>query len=164
MSGSGTCKDVCRDLGIPCESHDLSSGFDAVDSASFRGLGGFDFVWLHPPYWRMVRYGQDPRCLSNAPTLSEFLARLRQVVRNCSRVLAKNGHLAVLMGDAKDNGEYLALPFRTMNVAAAEKLCLACPEIVRFSHGATSSGKRYSASFIPRLHDICLVLKHAPAK
>ena len=108
----------------------------------------------------MVRYSQDSRCLSNAPTLSEFLTRLRRLIRNCSSVLRGNGHLAILMGDGKCNGEYLALPFYTMNAAMAEGLRLACPEIVRFSHGATSSGKRYPTSFIPRLHDICLVLKH----
>ena len=47
----------------------------------------------------------------------------------------------------------------TLWLAARENLWLAAPEIVRFQHGATSSGKQYNTSFIPRLHDLCFVLK-----
>lgn len=159
MTGGGTCRDVCGELGIQCKSLDLVTGFDATRPEAFRGIGKFDFVWLHPPYWRMIRYSRNPRCLSNAPTLAEFMTRLRIVVRNCVRSLAPDGVLAILMGDGKHEGRYLALPFRTLNVAAAEGLWLAAPEIIRFSHGATSSAKSYTHSFIPRLHDTCLVLK-----
>src|SRR5215210_4500027 len=45
MTGGGTCRDVCRELGIECVSKDVRSGFDAADSLSYRGLGEFDFVW-----------------------------------------------------------------------------------------------------------------------
>jgi hypothetical protein len=159
MTGSGTCRDVCSALGISCASFDLHSGFDATTKEGYAGLGPFDFVWLHPPYWQMIRYGSDPRCLSNAPTLGEFLDRLQAVIRNCVGILSPRGKLAVLMGDYKHNGEYLALPFRTMGLAHREGLRLACPEIIRCQHGATSSSKAYSTSFIPRLHDVCLVLE-----
>ena len=36
---------------------------------------------------------------------------------------------------------------------------LAAPEIIRFGHGSTSSKRIDSTSFIPRLHDGCLVLE-----
>jgi hypothetical protein len=159
MAGSGTCRDVCRELGIQCSSFDLHAGFDAQDTRCFRDLGEFDFIWLHPPYWKMICYGDDPRCLSNAPTLGDYQRRLRQVIRNCRLVLAEAGHLAILIGDGKHKGEYMGLPFRAFCAAAREHLWLAAPEIVRFQHGASSSMKEYSTSFIPRLHDICLVLK-----
>ena len=35
MTGSGTCRDVCRELRIPCWSGDLHGGFDACDPASY---------------------------------------------------------------------------------------------------------------------------------
>lgn len=159
MAGSGTCRDVCRELGITCWSFDLHGGFDAQDEKWFQGIGEYDFIWLHPPYWKMICYGDDPRCLSNAPTLVDFQRRLRRVIRNCHSVLADRGHLAILMGDGKHEGQYMGLPFRTLWLAFQENLWLAAPEIVRFQHGATSSTKQYSTSFIPRLHDICLVLK-----
>jgi len=159
MAGSGTCRDVCLELGISCQSFDLSEGADATDPATYHGLSDFDFVWLHPPYWKVIRYGNDPRCLSNAPTLDAFLFRLQTVLENCAAVLSSTGRMAVLMGDGKDEGEYLGLPFRTLEVAARAGLWLAAPEIVRFAHGTKSARKSYSKSFIPRLHDICLILK-----
>ena len=52
-------------------------------------------------------------------------------------------------------------PFHVFDTASEVGFCLAAPEIVRFQHGATSSKKRYSQAFIPRLHDLCFVLKSA---
>lgn len=159
MCGSGTCGDVCRELDIDCRAHDLRRGFDATKPAHFANIGQYDFVWMHPPYWNVIRYGDDPQCLSNSKTVSDFLRRLRAAVHNCVGVLAQGGHVAILMGDCKHEGEYLGLPFLTLGIAKTEGLWLAAPEIIRFSHGATSSAKRYNTSFIPRLHDVCLVLK-----
>ncbi len=159
MCGGGTCPDVCAELRIECRALDIKRGFDAVNPAHYRKLGEFDFIWMHPPYWQMIRYSDDPRCLSNAPTLEEFLSRLQTVIHNCLGVLSQRGHLAILMGDGKHKGEYLGLPFHTLWAAKAEGLWLAAPEIIRFSHGASSSAKQYENAFIPRLHDVCLVLK-----
>jgi hypothetical protein len=55
MTGSGTCRDVCRELAIPCLSRDIREGFDAAHPDGFPDLGphlGFDLIWAHPPYWR----------------------------------------------------------------------------------------------------------------
>ena len=163
MEGSGTCRDVCKELGIAYEGRDLRKGFDATNAADFARLGAFDFIWLHPPYWQMVRYNEnEARCLSNAPTLDDFLAQMHRVFRNCRGALAPGGKLAVLIGDGKHQGRYLGLPFHLMNVAGELGLWLSAPEIIRFSHGATSSRQRYKTSFIPRLHDVCLVLERVP--
>ena len=75
MTGSGTCRDVCDELGIECVSFDIREGRDACDSQSYLDLGAFDFVWLHPPYWRQKQYTHDPRDLSNCPSLLDFLIR-----------------------------------------------------------------------------------------
>src|SRR5689334_15485950 len=39
MSGSGTCADVCAELGIPCLSFDIHRGFDACDPGGFPRAG-----------------------------------------------------------------------------------------------------------------------------
>ena len=82
MSGSGTCQDVCDELGIACMSWDIHQGFDACDPKDFATEGMFDFVWAHPPYWRMKLYADDPRDLSRSPTLEHFLVRYGQFLRN----------------------------------------------------------------------------------
>lgn len=164
MQGGGTCRDVCSTLGIAYRGLDLRSGFDATRPGAFSDLGRFDFIWMHPPYWKMVRYSDDERCLSNAATMREFIGRLRQVLSNCMSALNDGGKLAILIGDGKHEGRYMGLPFRAMRAAALEGYWLAAPEIIRFGHGSSSSTKVYATSFIPRLHDVCLVLERDPLK
>ena len=56
MTGSGTCRDVARELPVECWSGDIHAGFDLCDPRNFYGeeavLGAerFEFAWLHPPY------------------------------------------------------------------------------------------------------------------
>jgi hypothetical protein len=66
MQGSGTAGDVANSLGIAYQGFDLTTGFDATDPRSFDGLGGFDMVWLHPPYFDLIKYNAAARCLSRS--------------------------------------------------------------------------------------------------
>ena len=159
MAGSGTCRDVCQELGIPCMSWDIHQGQDACDP---QGLGQdtFDFIWAHPPYWRMKLYAADARDLSRAPTLDEFLRCYGQFLRNCARALKPAGKLAVLMGDYNDREMgFVPLTWHTKRLAFASGLRQRCTDIIRFSHGASSSKKVYRTSFIPGLHDVCSVFE-----
>ena len=160
MEGGGTCRDVCQELRIEYVGKDIHAGFDATSRSDFRKLGQFDFVWLHPPYGKMIAYNPgNPRCLSNASDVGDFRARLTAVLKNCHEVLTPGGHLALLIGDFRDHGQYQGLPFHAFAAAASNGFWLAAPEIVRFQHGATSSRKRYDSAFIPRLHDLCFVFQ-----
>lgn len=159
MSGSGTCADVCRELNIDYRAFDLKAGADAADKANYRDIGRFDFVWLHPPYWRMIQYNDDRRCLSNATNLGQFLDELRRILRHCRRVLTPDGKIALLIGGYSDHGRYLPLAQLATYYAIKEKLWPTCTEIIRLQHNNSSSGKAYASSFIPGLHDTCLVLE-----
>ena len=159
MTGSGTCRDVCRELAVECETMDIRQGSDAADPASYQSIYPVDMVWMHPPYWRMIKYNDDPRCLSNAPTLDAFLNRMQLVLRNSRNVLTLNGVIAVLIGGYSDQGQYQPLPQLLVERAIREGLWPACTEIIRLQHGNTSSKKTYRSSFIPGLHDTCLVFR-----
>lgn len=159
MSGSGTCQDVCRELQIPCHTMDIRRGKDAADSSSYEGQTPVDFVWMHPPYWKMIRYNEDPRCLSNAKSLNEFLDRMQLVLENCRNVLTPRGKIAVLIGGYSERGRYQPLPQLLVARAIQAGLWPACTEIIRFQHGNTSSRKTYRSRFIPGLHDTCLVFE-----
>src|SRR5262249_21296491 len=148
------------ELGIGYEGRDLRRGFDATDAAAFARLGAFDFLWLHPPHWQMGRYHSgESRGPSHAPTPGPVPEPPQRLFPNCRGGRLPGGKLAVLMGDCRQQGRYLGLPFRTMNAAASVGFWLAAPEIIRFSHGTTSSQQRYTSAIIPRLHDVCLVLE-----
>lgn len=157
MTGSGTCRDVCRELGIECVSYDFYRGQDAASASSYRGIGEFDFVWLHPPYWRMIRYNDDERCLSNAPSLEAFLDGMGRVLEHCGGVLSSSGKIAVLIGGYSERGSYMPLSQLLTMTAIERGFWPSCTEIIRFQHGNTSSRKVYTSSFIPGLHDVCSV-------
>jgi hypothetical protein len=162
MAGSGTCRDVCDELGIPCMSWDVHHGQDACDPQGFGGTETFDFIWAHPPYFRQKLYADDPRDLSRSPTLDHFLARYGQFIRNCARSLKCGGKLAILMGDYNDReAGFVPLTHHTKRLAFAAGLAQHCTDIIRFSHGASSSKKVYRSSFIPGLHDVCMIFEKA---
>jgi len=160
MAGSGTCQDVCDELGIPCMSWDIHDGFDACDPASFSAEATFDFIWAHPAYWRMKLYAEDSRDLSRAPTLADFLRCYGQFIRNCAKALKPNGKLVILMGDYCDREEgFVPLTYYTKQLAFNAGLVQHCTDIIRFSHGASSNRKVYRSSFIPGLHDTCMIFQ-----
>jgi hypothetical protein len=160
MAGSGTCRDVCEELGIPCMSWDIHQGLDACDSQGFGAAELFDFIWAHPPYFRQKLYADDPRDLSRSPTLEDFLRRYGQFIRNCANALKPRGKLAILMGDYSDReAGYVPLVYHTKRLAFSAGLTQHCTDIIRFSHGASSSKKVYRSSFIPGLHDVCMIFE-----
>jgi hypothetical protein len=160
MAGSGTCADVCKELGIPCLSWDIHQGIDACDPEGFGPDASFAFIWSHPAYWRQKLYADDARDLSRAPTLEDFLRRYGQFIRNCARALKPGGKLAVLMGDYSDReAGFVPLTYHTKRLAFSAGLKQHCTDIIRFSHGASSGKKVYRSSFIPGLHDVCCIFE-----
>ncbi|HYC27370.1 MAG TPA: hypothetical protein VEB42_01125 [Chitinophagaceae bacterium] len=159
MTGSGTCGDVCHELDIKCWSTDMHHGMDACDASLFP-RGCFDFAWIHPPYWRQKLYTDDVRDLSRAPTLEAFLDRYRLLIANCAGAIKSKGKVAILMGDYYDlSFGYVPLVYWTKHIAREAGLRQHCTDIIRFSHGASSSRKTYRSSFIPGLHDVCMIFE-----
>lgn len=71
MIGSGTTQDCINDLNahganIEYWGGDLKLGFNLVTDDI---PGTHDLVWIHPPYWNLIRYSSDESDLSNAPNL-----------------------------------------------------------------------------------------------
>lgn len=165
MTGSGTCRDVCDELAIPCWSNDLKSGFDATEPdsyAQFADPPGFDFIWAHPPYWRQKIYSDLEQALSQTQTLDAFLEGYATFIQRCARILSPRGKFAILMGDYSDReAGFVSLTYHTKRIAFEAGLRQCCTDIVRFSHGASSSRKTYRSSFIPGLHDMCMVFERA---
>jgi len=159
MTGSGTCRDVCDELKIAYWSNDLHQGADACEPGTLPSEA-FDFCWLHPPYWRQKLYTSDPRDLSRCHDLDSFLARYRALIANCANAIEPGGRVAILMGDYSDRSHGFApLVYHTKQLAFECGLRQSCTDIIRFSHGASSGRKIYRSSFIPGLHDVCMVFE-----
>jgi hypothetical protein len=159
MTGSGACRDVCRELGKHCWSRDMREDIDACNANAFS-RETFDFGWLHPPCWRRKLYMADDRDLSRTPTLAAFLNRYRQLIENCAGAPVPGGRMAILMGDYSDREEgFTPHTYHTKRLAFDAGLRQCCTDIIRFSHGASSSKKVYRSSFIPGLHDVCTIFE-----
>ena len=66
------------------------------------------------------------------------------------------------MGDYSDRSAgFIPLTFHTTRLAFAAGLKQHGTDIIRFSHGASSSKKVYRSAFIPGLHDVCMLFEKA---
>jgi len=70
---------------------------------------------MHPPYFDIIKFSNDPRDLSNAGTVDRFLELMNKVVDNASSVLEKGRYFALVIGDKYSKGEWIPLGFLTMN-------------------------------------------------
>ena len=71
---------------------------------------------LHPPYHNAIRFSNDPRDLSNAPSLRVFLMRFKRVVKNFANLLEEGRYLFLVVGDLYVRGELIPLSFETMQI------------------------------------------------
>ncbi|MGC8801161.1 TRM11 family SAM-dependent methyltransferase [Chloroflexus sp.] len=83
------------------------------------GAQSVQLVLLHPPYHDIIRFSDDPRDLSNAPTMAEFLDRLTSVTERVAAVLDRGRYLALVIGDMYRQGEWHPLGFYAMEAVRA---------------------------------------------
>ena len=69
---------------------------------------------MHPPYFDIIKFSNDPRDLSNAPSVDKFLEMMNTIVDNASNVLQKGRYFALVIGDKYSKGEWIPLGFLTM--------------------------------------------------
>jgi hypothetical protein len=153
MEGSRTTGDVCRELGIDYDGFDLKDGFDALTSQ--LPPKRYDMIFLHPPYWDIIRYSDDPRDLSNCKTFEEYIQKLFQVIDRLREYLTDNGVLVVQIGDIRKHGEYYPLG---AYIAVFHRKELKA-KIIKIQHNVSSNSKPYGGKFIPIMHEEIYVLR-----
>lgn len=83
-----------------------------------------DCLILHPPYHNVIRFGDDPRDLCNAPDLEGFLEGFRRAAANALALLRPGRFLALVVGDVYAKGELVPLGFECLNVCRGLGLVL----------------------------------------
>lgn len=162
MEGSGTTRDVCKELGIEYDGFDLRSGFDVLTDE--LPPKQYDLIFLHPPYWKMIRYSDDPRDLSNAADFPDFVDRMLSLLEKLSEYLSEDGKLVTLVGDLRKNGQvypigaYLQVFHRQ---ELKDKLVKVQHNIV-FRGGGRKHGGYFpgqARTFVPIMHEEVLVFR-----
>ncbi len=162
MMGSGTTKDVISWLneGRPDEEKidywggDLKDGFDLRCQSI---PGEFDLVFIHPPYWNIIRYSDSPQDLSTVSSFDEFVEALRECLQRCSQALAPGGRLAVLLGDVRRKGSYFPIVREVMNMEG--ELGELRSVLIKVQHNCSSDIRSYRLEDVPIRHEYCVVFK-----
>jgi len=159
MMGSGTTRDVVQGLnqykkaGISFWGGDLRQGFDLTKQEL---PGQFDFCWLHPPYWNIIRYSEASGDLSNIEDYEEFRRFLMVCLKRCYDALEMGGRLAVLIGDVRRQGKYTAIIKDILNFPYGEIRSV----IIKVQHNCMSDRRHYGKLEDPPIkHEYCVVFK-----
>ncbi|NTW02678.1 MAG: DNA methyltransferase [Oscillochloris sp.] len=80
-----------------------------------HGAHSAQLAILHPPYHDIIHFSDNPRDLSNAPSIKEFLHLIGHVVEHIAAVLDRGRYLALVIGDIYARGEWTPLGFLAMN-------------------------------------------------
>jgi hypothetical protein len=80
-----------------------------------HGATSAQLAILHPPYHDIIHFSDDPRDLSNSPSIDEFLRLMGRVVENIAPALDRGRYLALVIGDKYARGEWSPLGFLAMN-------------------------------------------------
>ncbi len=94
-----------------------SSEVDYKSVLSNYGTKSVQLLIMHPPYFDIIKFSNDPRDLSNAKSVGEFLAKMNRIVSEASKVLERGRYLALVIGDKYSKGEWIPLGFLTMQEA-----------------------------------------------
>ncbi len=92
---------------------DDATGF-ALDTLPVKR---FQLIIMHPPYHDIIRFSEDERDLSRAPTVETWLARWRAAVAHVSPLLERGRFMALVIGDKYARGEWIPLGFYAMQTA-----------------------------------------------
>lgn len=94
--------------------HGDARHFDWLAALRKRGARSAQLALLHPPYHDIIRFSDDPACLSNQPDVGGFLDALADVAEQVLRALDRKRHLVLVIGDKYAGGEWLPLGFLAM--------------------------------------------------
>lgn len=96
------------------ESHD-SMDFDFKGFLKAEKIPGFKLAILHPPYWDIIKFSENPRDLSTSSDVEDFTGRLAGLVKWLLPAMLEGGHIALVIGDVYRKGEVIPLGFRSMD-------------------------------------------------
>jgi len=91
-----------------------STKLNFKDELKKLNISSVQFLIMHPPYWDIIKFSENPNDLSNADTIDNFLYLLGQVIDNTYDILDYNRYMALVIGDKYSKGEWIPLGFYCM--------------------------------------------------
>ncbi|QBN17621.1 DNA methyltransferase [Flavobacterium nackdongense] len=78
------------------------------------GVKSVQFLIMHPPYWDIIKFSDNPNDISNEKSLEGFLSKMGNLIEQSYKVLDKGRYCALVIADKYSDGELIPLGFYTM--------------------------------------------------
>jgi len=91
-----------------------SANTDYTKLLSKYRIKSFQLLIMHPPYFDIIKFSDNPLDLSNSASVKDFLERMRIITQKASEYLEKGRYFALVIGDKYHKGEWIPLGFLTM--------------------------------------------------
>lgn len=164
MSGSGSSKAAADQLGVKSVLYDLNpnpaNGKGGWNALKDEVSDDADMIFLHPPYHQIVRYsgnmwGNEPHPddLSNCESYHEFIDKLNYVIKKLYMALRKDGRMAILVGDIRQQGSFYSIQHDIMTLGTLEAF------VVKGQYNCKSDSRTYAKPFVPIVTEYMLLLK-----
>jgi predicted membrane protein len=172
--GSGTSRDVAKELGIIYTGLDLHGIAPTIqndftkDSIADKLIRPADMVFTHPPYADMIHYSGSQwgtKMLdsdTSNPNISkeQFLEMSQTMLMNQREATRDGGLYATLIGDMRRKGEFWSFQADYQLMMPKSELISVA---IKMQHNYQSNGKNYGGSFIPITHEYLLIWKKKAA-
>lgn len=168
--GSGTSRDVARELGVIYTGLDLHGMAPTIqndftrDSILSKLEMPADMCFTHPPYADMIQYSGSQwgnkiieSDTSNPGLSKEQFLEMSQVMLMNQREATRDGGLyCTLIGDMRRKGQFWSFQADyQMLMPKSELISVA----IKMQHNCMSDGKSYGGSFVPITHEYLLIWK-----
>lgn len=80
-----------------------------------HGIESVQLIIMHPPYFDIIKFSNDPRDLSNTPSVEAFLEIIGNITEKVAPILDRGRYLVLVIGDKYEKGDWIPLGFQTMN-------------------------------------------------
>jgi hypothetical protein len=164
--GSGTSREVCKEMNIEYVGLDLHHGFDFCrDSIANHIPRLADICFSHPPYFDMISYKKEREKhgfqatgddLSDSVSLEEFLEKSQLMLHNQRLATRAGGIYSSLIGDYRKEGKFYSLQADYISMMPREELLSV---VIKTQHNHKSGFKSYQGKFIPIVHEYLLIWK-----
>lgn len=115
--GSGTSRDVCKEMGVEYYGLDLHRGFDFTRDSALLTIGKpVDMCFSHPPYHDMIDYRAERKKhglstgggndISACGSVDEFIEFAQLMLLNQREATNSGAHYATLIGDMRSRGMF----------------------------------------------------------
>jgi DNA modification methylase len=155
FAGIGTTHYVADFLGRKDISSDLTPRKSFIlqgDAVSFDPQTNVQLLIMHPPYWDIVHFSDNPNDGCNQPTLDSYLTWFEKVVTNAVQYLDTGRFLILVAGNIYRDGEEITLGCYMKDIVRAHGFKLKS-HIIK-DYGETKSGnygKTYNLNYYRQL-------------